>query len=393
LDCNQSPQYKNIVDDCGVKMSLFNTIFQIGWKLLLAYYAYKVIRIYYLIKQRQKKIASYEHVHYKVEKGKLINEEEFEECLNELERIIPNHEVGFLSGASPTVRKVMRETANFAGGGVAALLQTAHPFIAKGISEHSNLKNNITLRFQNTFLYVFDIVFGDLPTILKAARAVKTLHNKVKGKFEVDSGQYLAGEEYTAFDVEAVKWVFSTLLETPLFMYDLLIEKLTDEEKQEIYSYVIKGSIAYGLTPKVFPETFKEFEDYYFSVINSDVMFVTKEAAIIKKLIMQPILWERYIPVVNTMDIVTGALMPPVVARKFGFKTGFWVELYASMFLALFSLIFQRIPPSMRYLTGYLKAEARENNREISAISKFSAKAAKRFVKLSLTSTSQNFSL
>jgi len=201
-------------------------LFKTGLKVAFLYYAYRVARVFYLLKQRNRKILEYQNSRYVAEKRKLVSDIEFEECLQELERKVPNHDVGLLSLASPLVRSVMRETALFAGGGVAALLQTAHPFVAKGISDHSNLKYNVVLRFQNTFFYVFDIAYGDLPTILKAARSVRKIHSRVKGKFEVDSGQYLAGEEYTAFDADAIKWVFATLLEVPLFIHDLLIRKL-----------------------------------------------------------------------------------------------------------------------------------------------------------------------
>jgi uncharacterized protein (DUF2236 family) len=66
-------------------------------------------------------------------------------------------------------------------GGPAALLQLAHPFVATAITEHSTLQADVAQRFHKTFLYMYQTTYGDLETVLRAARTVFRLHTHIHG--------------------------------------------------------------------------------------------------------------------------------------------------------------------------------------------------------------------
>src|SRR5438874_13817965 len=57
----------------------------------------------------------------------------------------------------------------FAGGGRAALLQLAHPFVAYAIDHHSRTRADVAGRFQRTFRNVLGMVVGDLVDAFNAA--------------------------------------------------------------------------------------------------------------------------------------------------------------------------------------------------------------------------------
>jgi hypothetical protein len=58
--------------------------------------------------------------------------------------------------------KINRESALFLGAGRASLLQSAHPWVATALDQHSNLRPAPLARFHNTFKVVFTTIFGTL---------------------------------------------------------------------------------------------------------------------------------------------------------------------------------------------------------------------------------------
>ena len=67
-----------------------------------------------------------------------------------------------IHGPDSPAWKMQREAICFLGGGRAALLQLAHPFVAYGVDQHSKTRSDVIGRFQRTFMAVFAMTFGDL---------------------------------------------------------------------------------------------------------------------------------------------------------------------------------------------------------------------------------------
>lgn len=58
--------------------------------------------------------------------------------------------------------------------------------------------------------------------------------------------------------MEAVKWVYATLVETQIFLHDLLVRRLSYEDKAEVLKYMREGTVVFGLRPSEFPDDYKE---------------------------------------------------------------------------------------------------------------------------------------
>jgi len=286
--------------------------------------------------------------------------------------------------APPLTQTLLRESISFVGGGAAALLQSAHPFVAKGIFDHSEVLTNPLSRFERTFHYMFRIVFGDLRTILQSSRAIRRLHNRVFGSLGTsDPGAFAPGEAYSAHDREAVKWVYATLLETNVFLVDLMVHPLSPADRADIIRHSVLGSFPFGLSHGDFPSSYEDFERYYFAVCHSSLITVTEEAREICQSLMRPLPIEKHLPV-NSLKTVTGVLLPEPVALQYGFSVGFGAYLYSASFLAMYQIVYNLLPGDIRYLTPYLSAKAKQEGRELSTLSRLAAKFADSFVKTSL---------
>ncbi|MBK7580255.1 MAG: DUF2236 domain-containing protein [Myxococcales bacterium] len=118
--------------------------------------------------------------------------------------------------------RINKEAALFLGGGKAALLQLAHPFVAHAVDQHSQTKTDPLGRFQRTFDNVFAMVFGDWASAERRARRVHAIHSRIKGEISEDVGAFQQGSHYEANQEQALLWVHATLLDTALEVYQLV---------------------------------------------------------------------------------------------------------------------------------------------------------------------------
>lgn len=176
--------------------------------------------------------------------------------------------------------RVNREASVFVSGGRAALLQLAHPFVASGVLQHSALGQSVQARFYRTFFYVFRILYGDAGQLRCAAEQVRKLHDSVQGTLGETVGPYHADDRYSAHDQGAVFWVFSTLVESAVFAYDLMVQPsaslfspsvcgLSSDEKDNM----LKGSVVFarcfGIRPQLIPPSWDAFMRYNHSMWHS----------------------------------------------------------------------------------------------------------------------------
>ena len=84
------------------------------------------------------------------------------------------------------------------------------------------------VRFYNTFNFVFRMTYGTKKEALRAARIVRSIHNKVHGHIITSSseerlGVFESGDMYTANNAHALFWVQATLLDSAVLIYELLV--------------------------------------------------------------------------------------------------------------------------------------------------------------------------
>ena len=106
---------------------------------------------------------------------RFINEEDFrDQAENALRRAI-DPQAG-IYGPDSMMWKVGRETIGFFGGGRAALLQLAHPWIANSIDQHSATRDDPLGRFRRTFINVFTMIYGSTDQVMRVANNVHQIH-------------------------------------------------------------------------------------------------------------------------------------------------------------------------------------------------------------------------
>jgi len=252
--------------------------------------------------------------------------------------------------------RVQRHSVLFAGAGRAALLQLAHPFVARAISEHSPVATDPFGRFRRTFQWIFPMVFGDLDQALNAARIVHRGHSTIRGTFDSDAGVFSTGSAYSATDLDATRWVHATLWETSVRMYEAYVDVLSRAEKELYYAESRRFAALFGIEPECLPPNWDTFQEYNRSMWESTSLTVTDEARALARALFRPrhpvsrvllVAYERW--------VAQG--LPDRLRRDYGFEAhvrGIPTPLFERAFRSQWLW-----PRSVRYVPAYHHARVR----------------------------------
>jgi uncharacterized protein (DUF2236 family) len=288
----------------------------------------------------------------------IVTREELEERLARVRALVPDPRAG-LFGPGSKVWEVNKESISFLGGGRAALLQLAHPWVAWGIEQHSSTRDDPFGRFQRTFFHIFRMVYGDLDTAFRAARAVHAIHTRIEGQLGAAAGPFAAGSAYRANQVDALLWVHATLWDTSLVCFESVVRPLGVDEKRAYYEETKRFAYLFGIPDTVLPPAWEDFDRYVHAMLASDVLSVAEPAARMATFLFQPL-----VPgtgaVMRRYAEITAWLLPERLAAGFGLeRDGEAGRLRFEAKLRQLRRIWPYLPRRARYLPAYVEARRR----------------------------------
>lgn len=183
-----------------------------------------------------------------------------------------------IHGPGSPAWQLERDAVIFLGGGRAALLQLAHPFVAYGVHEHSKTRDDVIGRFRRTFDHVFAMSFGTLDDALTAARRVHAIHTRITGVIGEDAGAFPRGTPYHANDVDALVWVWATLVDTVVLVHERVVAPLTPAAREAYYRGAWAFARLFGIADEHLPPTWDAFAAYVARTVASPVLTVTAPA-------------------------------------------------------------------------------------------------------------------
>jgi len=228
----------------------------------------------------------------------------------------------------------------FIGGGRAALLQLAHPFVAHAIDQHSSTRSDVVGRFQRTFKNVFAMAFGELDDAFTAARRVHAVHAHINGTIAAQIGGWPAGTRYHANDVDALRWVHATLVDTTLVVRERLFGALPVDLKDRYVVEMNRFAALFGIPRTLLPDSWAAHAAYMARMLASDRIAVAPCAREMAKFLVgrgvahQP-------PLGRIGEAVTHALLPPRIAEQFELRA---TPRRAAAGLAAFGALYKRLP-------------------------------------------------
>lgn len=257
-----------------------------------------------------------------------------------------------LFGPGSHVWAINREAVIFLGGGRAALLQLAHPFVAQAVDTHSATRTDMAGRFARTFEHVFAMVYGDLDAACTAARRVHAIHRRITGTLADDVGPYAAGTPYAANLPDALLWVHATLWDTSVQVYELVVGPLSGDVKAAYYEETKRFAALFGIPDDVVPPDWKAFRRYVDGMLASPAITPSRSArALAHFLLRPPGTWIG--PVWDWYAAVTARLLPPRLRDGFELAYGWREQALAEASLAGLWASWWTLPGRVRYLPAW----------------------------------------
>ena len=183
-----------------------------------------------------------------------------------------------LFGPESMVWRVARENVLFAGAPRALLLQLAHPAVLSGVMQHSQVASDPLGRSLRTFEAMYTLTLGDLDSALRVIRMVWRRHQVVRGSVIQDTRSSEAGAAYQATDPKLMLWVWATLHDTSVRMFEAFVRPLSVAERARLHEEGKVIQLAFGIPEQDIPPTPQDFDAYVQSMIDGPVLDVPQAA-------------------------------------------------------------------------------------------------------------------
>jgi uncharacterized protein (DUF2236 family) len=287
--------------------------------------------------------------------GMTVTAEELESSIAALRREIRDPRAG-LYGPGTVFWEVSRELLVFLGGGRAALLQIAHPFVARAIADHSATKQSPLARFHRTFQHVFAMVFGDLEHAIGSARRVHAIHRRIQGAIGERVGPYDEASRYEANDEEALFWVHATLVDSALAAHDAAVAPLDRATRATFYEESRRFARLFGIPDRVMPRTYDAFEEYNRAMWGS--LRVCSSAVELAGFLLSPAAI-RTQAIAGWYRTMTAGLLPEPIREQLGLAFGPDERRLFDASTRALRRLRRSLPDRLCYLPAYLDAKRR----------------------------------
>ena len=286
----------------------------------------------------------------------LVSRPSLESLLVSVAESAPDPRAGIFGPASVSWR-INRESAVFLGAGRAALLQIAHPGVAAALSQHSTVLRDPIARFHNTFRIVYTMIYGTVPQALAASRHLHILHTRIQGEMHEAVGRWPRGAHYEANEIDALRWVYATLVESAILALELVLP-LTEADRNQYFQESKTLAALFGIPSVALPHDWPAFREYCRETMESDILGVDAAARAMGQAVLsgagswiRPPRWYR---------ALAAEWFPPRLRGQFGFTSD---EASAARARRWLPRLYPLLPPSLRFVGPYREAQARLHNR------------------------------
>jgi uncharacterized protein (DUF2236 family) len=301
--------------------------------------------------------------------GQPVSRQAIERLWNSVAEAASDPRAGIFSPSSISW-KVNRESALFLGAGRAALLQLAHPWVAAALDRHSNLRSDPLARFHGTFRVVFTMIFGTLDQALAASRHLFHLHTRIQGELPESVAAYPQGSRYEANEVNALLWVYATLIESALLAHDTVLPPLSIDEREAYYTESKTMAALFGIPPAALPADWSAFEAYNRAILTSGMLGVNA----LSREMAHRLLHGRgsWVPVPNWYRTFTAASIPQQLRGEFSLPYGEREKQSAAHARLWLPRVYRCLPSALRYVGPYREARGRLLGRRVDVLTRAS---------------------
>ena len=231
--------------------------------------------------------------------------------------------------ADSWLRVVHAEGVLIFGGGRALLLEVAHPLVAAGVARFSDFRSDPFGRLRRTLEALRTLTFEPRDAALAMARHVERVHRPVRGTLSQGTPRYPVGTAYSGRDPASALWVWATLVDTSLVMYERFVAPLDGPAREAYYADQCVLGRLLGVPVALVPRSYAAFRRYFEAVLRDGTLEVTAEGREIGRALLAA--WAG-LDAEDLLRDITVALLPESLRAPFGLV---WDDASASRFAGL----------------------------------------------------------
>ncbi|MCW2997129.1 MAG: hypothetical protein JWN65_678 [Solirubrobacterales bacterium] len=216
------------------------------------------------------------------------------------------------------LRRVHREQAVALAGPRALLMMAAHPVAFEGFFRATGDLGDPYARLRRTAGVLDAVAWGPKARADAMCRRVRARHARVRGTLPVAAGRFPAGTPYAADDPELLLWVLASLVDSSLLVYEKVVRRLDDAEREAYWrDYKVMGRL-FGLRGADMPRTYDDFAAYMRRMLASGDLVVTDTARELgKEIVLRPPVPLTARPLVELANQITVGLLPPGLRAQY----------------------------------------------------------------------------
>ena len=255
-------------------------------------------------------------------------------------------------GPASVAWRIHRERIMLLSWGRAIALQFAHPQVAAGVDQHSafGAPRENRARLHRTVQAMLNLTFGDREHAERTWARIDGIHGYVNGHLEESAGAHQVGEPYSARMPELLLWVYATILDSSLIVFERYVGPLTTAECDQYCTEARMAGPLLGLPAEMIPATRAELERYM------QDMYATRQVAVGEtgRRLLRRLLTARPLPLVpapvlTSVHLPTVGLLPPAIRADYGLRWSERHERALAASAAACRRLLPFVPPVARY--------------------------------------------
>ncbi|HTQ68820.1 MAG TPA: oxygenase MpaB family protein [Solirubrobacteraceae bacterium] len=243
--------------------------------------------------------------------------------------------------------------------GYALLLQVSHPTVGAGVTEHSRFRTDPWGRLLRTLDYSCTMVYAGAGRAAEMGARLREFHKQIRG-VRPD------GVPYHALEPQAYAWVHATLAAGILRAHERFAFRLTDTDREHLWSEWRTLGRLLGIRPRDLPPTWPGFRVYFEGTVEETLQRTEAVEEVLEALADPlppdvPLALRPLWPLVarqlgHVVGLATAGLLPPILRERFGIPWGHARELELQAISRALRLATPLMPPYLLNTgPGYLE--------------------------------------
>lgn len=226
------------------------------------------------------------------------------------------------------IRRVMsKRLVGLTYGQRALVIGAVNPLLYVGTAENTAHRATPYTRLALTGKLFEAVFLGTREEADRALAYTAKRHVPVRGTLPEDAGaHHPAGTPYAAHDPHLMFMTMAFTFDSAEVMYDLLVRRLTDGEREDLYQDYVRWGELFGMPRAAAPDSYRGFRDYYDGYLDSDELHLTDEAKLVGSYLAgAKVAYPQPAPVQQLTAgfflLVQGSL-PPRIRQLYGMRWG-----------------------------------------------------------------------